>query len=774
MSVVSSTGVVRRLPWGVVYAGVALTAAATLMIELALTRIFSVVFYYHFAFLAISIALFGLGTGGVLSYLLALRERTIWLRLGQISALTAVVVLLALGVILGLGGGRTTVSLALVYAAASLPFLGAGMVLSLAIAETMERVERVYFFDLAGAAAGCLLLIPFLNVLGGPGAVVGSAVLFAAAGAVWFSLAGSVRGRAGSILLALLLVALILYNKSTPVMDVREAKGAPLPQEEMILWNSFSRVSVVPREGGPKKVLIDADAIMPVPRFDFDRLTAEDAATLSSGGLGLPHVLRPASKTLILSAGTGFNVARSLAAGSKDITAVELNPLLTNSLMRNRFRDESFGLYFRPELRLHTEDSRGFIRRSEEKFQIIQSAPASRSALGASALTESTLFTVESFTDMLGHLTGDGLLAVTRRGTEPPRESARLAALAREALARVGEREAARHVLVVRDHAGEALSDTVLIARKPLPPGDLAVAERAASAAGAELLYTPGTVRETIFRSLLLAPDPQSIFSGYRYDISPVSDDRPFFYYMSKRMLPWNAPSTPVEDPAVPLVISLLIVSAAATVVLLLLPPLALGARLPGGRGVAVFLLYFVWLGAAYVLIQVGLIQKLVLFLGHPTYALAVVVFSLLVSSGIGSYWSRRFGSGLTERMPAILLMVALSLAVLAVALAPAIDAGAALPLPLKVAITVLLIAPCGFLMGMPFPAGLRLLEAWHAPAIRWAWSLNSAASVLGSCGAVFLALHIGFRNTLLAGAALYLLALLSLRMGERRLARGS
>lgn len=421
MSVVSSTGVVRRLPWGVVYAGVALTAAATLMIELALTRIFSVVFYYHFAFLAISIALFGLGTGGVLSYLLALRERTIWLRLGQISALTAVVVLLALGVILGLGGGRTTVSLALVYAAASLPFLGAGMVLSLAIAETMERVERVYFFDLAGAAAGCLLLIPFLNVLGGPGAVVGSAVLFAAAGAVWFSLAGSVRGRAGSILLALLLVALILYNKSTPVMDVREAKGAPLPQEEMILWNSFSRVSVVPREGGPKKVLIDADAIMPVPRFDFDRLTAEDAATLSSGGLGLPHVLRPASKTLILSAGTGFNVARSLAAGSKDITAVELNPLLTNSLMRNRFRDESFGLYFRPELRLHTEDSRGFIRRSEEKFQIIQSAPASRSALGASALTESTLFTVESFTDMLGHLTGDGLLAVTRRGTEPPR-----------------------------------------------------------------------------------------------------------------------------------------------------------------------------------------------------------------------------------------------------------------------------------------------------------------------------------------------------------------
>jgi hypothetical protein len=765
---------VRRLSWGVVYAGVALTAAATLMLELALTRIFSVVFYYHFAFLAISIALFGLGAGGVLSYLLALPKGVIWTRLGQISSLTSVVVVLALAIILGMGGGRTPVSLVLVYAAASLPFLGAGMVLSLAIAETMERVERVYFFDLAGAAAGCLLLIPFLNVLGGPGSVVGAAVLFASAGAVWFGLAGSIRGRAGSILLALILVALILYNKSTPVMDVKGAKGVPLPSEELILWNSFSRVSVVPREGGPKKVMIDADAMMLIPRYDFDRLTPEDAEQLSSGGLGLPHVLRPGAKTLILSAGTGFNVARSLAAGSKDITAVELNPLLTNSIMRNRFRDESFGLYYRPELRLHTEDSRGFIRRSEEKFQIIQSSPASRSALGASALTESTLFTVESFTDMLGHLTGDGLLAVTRRGTEPPRESARLVALAREALARVGEREAARHVLVVREKAGDAWADTVIVARKPLSNLSLVQTQQAAANGSLEILYAPGTPRESVFRSILLAQDPRAIFDSYPYDISPVSDDRPFFYYLSKRVLPWNSAATPSEDPAVPLVVSLLIVSAAATIVLLLLPPLVLGARLPKEKGVPIFLLYFVWLGVAYVLTQVGLIQKLVLFLGHPTYALAVVVFSLLVFSGVGSYWSRRFGQGLTARVPTILLMVAFSLAVLAVALAPAIDAGAALPLPLKVAITVLLISPCGFLMGMPFPAGLRLLEAWHAPAIRWAWSLNSAASVLGSCGAVFLALHIGFRNTLLVGASLYLLALLSLRMGERRMTKVS
>lgn len=754
-----------------IYAGVALTAAATLMLELALTRIFSVVFYYHFAFLAISIALFGLGAGGILSYLVGNRGGLVWLRLGQISSLTAVVVLLALLVILGLGGGKTAASVALVYAAASLPFLGAGMVLSLAFAETMERVERIYFFDLAGAAAGCLLLIPFLNVLGGPGSVVGAGVLFASAAAVWFGLAGSVRGRAGSILVALLLVGLILYNKSTPVMDARGAKGSPLPPEEMILWNSFSRVSVVPREGGPKRVVIDADASLPIPRFDFDQLTPEDARELARGGPGLPYALRPAAKTLILSAGTGFNVARALAAGSKDITAVELNPLLANSIMRGRFRDESFGLYFRPELRLHIEDNRGFIRRSEEKFQIIQSSPAARSALGASALTESTLFTVEAFTDLLGHLTGDGLLAITRRGAEPPRESARLASLAREGLSRIGEKEAWRHILVLRDRAGAELADTVIVARKPLSSRDMREAERAANESGTTLLYAPGTSRESVFRAMLLAQDTTPILTGYRYDISPVPDDRPFFYYLSKRALPWVASPSGQDDPAVPLVVSLLIVSAAATVVLLLLPPLVLGARLPKQPGVPVFLLYFICLGVAYVLIQVALIQKLVLFLGHPTYSLAVTIFSLLVSSGSGSYWSRRLGSELRRRTPALLIGVAAMVTLLSLALAPAIDAGAALPLPLKVAITCLLIAPCGFLMGIPFPAGLKLLESWHAPSIRWAWSLNSAASVLGSCGAVLLALHLGFRNTLLVGAGMYLLALAALRIGTHRAA---
>jgi len=506
-----------------------LTAAATLMLELALTRIFSVVFYYHFAFLAISIALFGLGAGGVLSYLVSLSRSSVWLRIGQISCLTSVVVLVALAAILGLGGGRSPGSVLLVYAGASLPFLGAGMVLSLVVSETIEKVERVYFFDLAGAAAGCLLLIPFLNVLGGPGSVIGSAVLFAAAAAVWFGLAGSVRGRAGAILLALLLVALILYNKSLPLLDVKSAKGAPLPQEKLILWNSFSRVSVFDSVEGAT-VLIDADATMLIPRFDFDRLRPEDKQQLTSGGLSLPHRLRPGAKTLILTAGTGFNVARSLAAGSTDITAVELNQILANSIMRGRYRDESFGLYFRPELRLHVEDSRGFIRRSEEKFQIIQSSPASRSPLGASALTESTLFTVEAFVDLLAHLTGDGLLSVTRRGTDPPRESARLVSLAREALARMGERDAGRHVLVVREKASDGMADTVLMARKPLSARDVEQALNAVREAGVQLLYFPGTQADSIFRSILTSPDPSPVYAGYPYDISPVPDDRPFFY----------------------------------------------------------------------------------------------------------------------------------------------------------------------------------------------------------------------------------------------------
>jgi hypothetical protein len=201
-------------------------------------------------------------------------------------------------------------------------------------------------------------------------------------------------------------------------------------------------------------------------------------------------------------------------------------------------------------------------------------------------------------------------------------------------------------------------------------------------------------------------------------------------------------------------------------VVVLALPPLMLGTQLPAEPGVRGFLLYFIAIGAGYILIQVALIQKFILFLGNPTYALSVIVFSMLIASGCGSYFSARFaGCESSGRLSLILAGVAVLVTGIAFAAEPLGTLGVGWPLPLKIAATVCLIAPAAFLMGMPFPAGLARLQARFPKAVRWAWALNSASSVLGSAAAIFLAIYIGLRATLLVSAGLYLGALVIARL---------
>ena len=183
------------------------------------------------------------------------------------------------------------------------------------------------------------------------------------------------------------------------------------------------------------------------------------------------------------------------------------------------------------------------------------------------------------------------------------------------------------------------------------------------------------------------------------------------------------------------------------------------------------FLWYFLCLGAGYILIQVALIQRFILLLGHPEYALTVIVFSMLVSSGLGSYASKTVVAGDDGKLVRVLAFIAVLVAALAAGAGPLVTAAAAWPTPAKIALTALAIAPAAFLMGMPFPSGLRRLEQRHAPSVRWAWSLNAASSVLGSAGAIFLAIYVGLRATLLIGGALYLCAMMVILATGRRTA---
>jgi predicted membrane-bound spermidine synthase len=753
---------------------------ATLLVELSVTRIFSVVLYYHFAFLAISIALFGLGAGGVFSYVVASWKAPLFLKLGRLSALNSLLVVVALVVILaqkgdvGELGWGTFWKLAAIYFSTALPFFVSGAIVSLAVSETMERVNRVYFFDLLGAACGCLLLMGLLRVFDGESTVLAAAVIFAATAAIWHSMAGSAGGRAASVALALALVAFVTVNKNHHILDIRHAKGNDLPAETFVRWNTFSRIALVDKKAeGRQTIVIDADASTDIATFDLDHLTAGERHDLLSQGPSLPYAVRPGAKALIIGPGGGWDVARALASGSRDITGVEINPIIATTIMRQRYPALSHGLYLRPEVHIVVEDGRSFVRRSTDRFQVVQATLVdtwASTAAGAFALSENNLYTVDALRDYLEHLTDDGVVAFTRWGFDPPRESLRLVSLAREALAELGERDAARHVMVGREGsvAGWGARDTVLISRRPFPPADIESARALFDRAHMQAVYLPGVEARNPFYDLLTSADPAAYERAYRFDITPVTDNRPFFFFTVQPRDLWTFFRTAshlsadykAANQAVPLLFGLMGVSLVAVLLILVAPPLLLGTRLPRHRGVRVFLLYFLFIGAGYIFIEVGLIQKFVLFLGHPTDALTGVIFSLLISSGLGSFFSRRLVGDSDSRLIKVLGLVAILATALALVISGTLTALVWLPWGVKMGVTVALIAPLGFVMGMPFPSALKRLEEWHAPSVRWAWSLNAAASVFGSVGALVAAIYLGLMQTLVMGGLFYLAAL--------------
>ena len=750
-----------------------MTTLATLLLELSLTRIFSVVFYYHFAFLAISIALFGLGAGGVFSYVVAGWKAPLWTSLGRLSMLNGLLIVLALVILLAQPNTPTNWDLALIYFSTALPFFLSGTIVSLAIGETITHVHRVYFFDLMGAAAGCLLLYPLLNGFGGVSAVLAAAIIFAVAAAIWHSVSGSVRGRVGSVALALALVAFLIMNQRYHVIDIRHAKGQTIANEIFQKWNVFSRIGLVDRRAeGRYSIVIDADAATDIATFDSDKLSDADRHNLTDQGPALPYALRPGAKTLIIGPGGGWDVARALAYGSHDITGVEINPIIATTIMRERFPALSHGLYLRPDVHIFVEDGRSFVRRSDARYQVIQATLVdtwASTAAGAFALSENNLYTVDAFRDYLQHLTDDGVVAFTRWGFDPPRESLRLISLARQALSEIGENDAWRHVIVGRSGSvhGWGAQDTAIVSRKPLTAADCDRARALFAAAHMQAIYLPDSTARNPFYELLHTADPASYESNFVFDIRPVTDNRPFFFYtvQPRDLLTFlRTASHETADykvnKAVPLLFGVAMISVFATLLIMLLPPLVLGTRLPRQPGVIKFLLYFLFIGAGYILIEVALIQRFVLFLGHPTPALTVVIFSLLVSSGLGSAAAGRLSMDREGRLIKVLGCVAMLAALVGLVLSSVLTALVWLPLGLKAVITVVLIAPLGFAMGMPFPSGLRRLEHWHAPSVRWAWALNAAASVLGSVCALVSAIYLGLAETMIIGGLFYLAAL--------------
>jgi hypothetical protein len=790
-----------------------------LMTELALTRIFSVVMYYHFAFLAISIALFGLSASGVFAYVFRRRldTRPTGPLLARQSILYAACTIVALFMLVrirvGLNYSPQNLALMLaIYALAAVPFFTGGLVVTLAISRLSSRINAVYAADLIGAAAGCVVLIPLLNWLGAPGVVLTAAALSVVAAILFVGPGEGFRyAVAGAVVMAIPLAGQLT---GLATFDVTDTKGHQGDRVLFSKWNSFSRIGVYERQHGdwslspaykgalPDSRFMDIDsaASTPILRVRPDMSDAEylryELTTLAyhlKEGSGPPATgsgqgPRSGSQdsgsgegftALVIGPGGGRDLVSALVFGASRVDGVEINPIIADDVMRDRFSEYSGRIYDHPRVRIAVDDGRSFVRRTPERYDVIQASLVdtwAATAAGAYTLTENTLYTVEAFNDYLDHLTDGGVLTITRWVFD----GLRLVSLAQAACEARGWDAGSR--LAIVQHGRVA---TFLLKKTAFTADEIALLRDDADRLGFTVLYAPGDTSDgptagggisgpgipfdpatetraaPDYARLITAPDRTAFYDSYPQDIRPTTDDRPFFFHTTKLQDQFEVAfgRSMLFGNGLSALLTLMAISGALVVLFVLGPLVVAGGRTTPGW--LPWLVYFGALGAGFMLIEVAILQRFVLLLGHPVYSLTVTLFSLLLGTGLGAALSRRVPEDrvVLSTAVAIAAIVAAGLVCL-MAITPLISWAIPFARGTRIALAVAVIVPLGMLLGIPMPAGLRLLRSRTPEMVTWAWGMNGALSVVGATLAIFIAMNWGFQVTLMASAATYLVGL--------------
>ncbi len=792
-------------PGFAIYGGLFLTTLSTLMYEILLTRIFSVTMWFHFAFVAVSVALFGMTVGALIVYLSPRRfpeERT-QDRLYQATLLFSISIVVSFVTQLSIPfDPRWTLvsaySIVLTYLVVSVPFVFSGISVTLVLTRFPGQISRLYAADLAGAALGTVSLIWMLDVLGdGPSAVLGVAA-FAAAGGSLFAF-GARKGHTtalaavGTILLLGLAVGnAVSVQNHTPVLRVHWAKGKA---EEVPLyekWNAFSRIRITGDTSVPSKPMgwglstelppemrvplllmtIDATAGTVITGYDG---TSGSIEHLRYDVTNVAHHIRPDADVFVIGSGGGRDVLSALLFEQASVTAVELNEDILE-VVNGRYGDFSGHLDEQPGVTFVNDEARSYLARSDESYDIIQISLIdtwAATAAGAFALSENSLYTVEAWEIFLEHLKPTGVVSVSRWfHPDLPLESYRLTALAAEALRREGISEPLRHMILVKSEVGVlgASVATILVSPEPFSAFDIARILAVSNDLKFDVVLAPGApANDPVFAAIAEADDPGSVSVGFPADISPPTDDRPFFFQMVHFRNLFD-PDLYSEAGAFVTKPVFVLLSLTAGVLVLTLSCILIPAALATGRkalqGVVPLVVFFSAIGLGYLLLEVSQMQRLIVFLGHPTYALSVVLFSLLLSSGVGSLATERLS--ISDLRVALLLPFALLLIVLiafGVATPAIIDRFEGATTPLRILTAVGILAPMGLMMGMPFPLGMKVASLRPNAPTAFFWGINGATSVCASVLAVTIALNWGISSAFWVGCLAYAAAAGSMAM---------
>jgi SAM-dependent methyltransferase len=798
-----SQPVVRRR---VHFVGIGVIALSAIAYQILLTRIFSVMLYYHFAFVGISLAMLGLTIGAQHVYLHKDKFSSARMEMEWVKAAIGFAVSIVVLTVAFLYAPLASHSAAIFVYVFVVPFAYSGICVTLILTKSDAPIGRLYAADLAGASLGCIGIVAILFFLDPVTIIFGLAFLIAAAAWLMARLSGQLLDVSRNLTVALLVLFTLhggLYLANEPHFRVVWAKGTNLEKALFERWNTFSLVRVTPWSNipfawgfahkhtgpGPEQLflVIDSQAGTVITKFDGKNLEA--LSYLADDVINVGYDLRPADDAAIIGVGGGRDILSALYFGTKHIVGIELNPSIFEVLTK-QFADFSGHLDRRPEVSLVNAEARSWINQSNRSFDIIQISLIdtwAATAAGGLSLSENKLYTVDAWKDFLDHLKPDGILSVSRwfDPTKHRGEFYRLLSIAAEALKQRGISDAdiKQHVLVfgVYDHSSQNPTvgiATIVVTPSALTAAELANAHKMAEEHGFSLMVAPDENWDDISRTIISGKADAKFYGSLPLDLSAPTDDRPFFFQMvrMKDMILNGGKDTDdisltgENNLAVRLVFFLLIMTLISTFYFTFVPMLDTWKDLKDKRGVVPFLLYFGAIGLGFMLIEISQMQRLMIFLGHPVYGLTVVLFTLLLFGGIGS---AALGHLIKKTGFPRWLVPAGLCAVLGII-------GAATPFlteqfkiystVLRVLVSIALLAPAGFFMGMMFPLGMSV-SSHYRDLQPWFWSINGATSVFGSVLAVVISMDSGgIADAFWTGVACYVLCVLLICYPANRL----
>jgi hypothetical protein len=776
--------------------GLLLTTFATLLIELLDSRLLSVLTWYHLSFLAVSLAMLGMAAGAVFVFLGGERTRGDGARrlLGRLAYSFAVVIPVthflllrtwipplnefSIGEILRLG-------IAIVML--TIPFLLSGATVTLALTRVGGRIGVLYGSDLIGASAGCLAIVPLLNLSD----VMSTALVasgLAAAGAWCFQrFCGVRRALVPAISAGILGVGALTHVWAGSPIDVAYPHGnlSLARLDKLSIWNAYSHISILwPRRGPPffwgrgkspetltantVVMLIDGSAGTVLTEWDGD---PNSVSWVQYDVTSLAYHLR-SGDVGIIGVGGGRDVLTAIWGRSRSITAIELNKVFVDILSGSHRDFAKIADWDR--MRLINDEARSYLTRSEEQFDILQMSLIdtwAATGAGAFTLSENALYTVEAWQVFLSRLKPDGIFSTSRWfAPEDVSETSRLLSLCVAALLELGIERPAEHIALV----SRGVIATLLTSPSPFSEKDIATLRELANRYEFDLQAVPGTPpADPRLARILSSSSARSLFDAIAdpdYDYSAPTDQRPYFFNMLKpgalyRLLTGSeGPKLGQDRKGVvwgnlraTVTLGVLLVIATGLVIGIILLPLAwVGLPQMRGRTFVSSLAYFAMIGYGFMAIQIPFLQRFSVFIGHPIYTYSVILFTMILFAGIGSLISDRLtleGRRWHVRIP---LAIAALLLAFTLLLQPALDATISMGLIARCGVVIVLSAPLSLLLGFCFPIGMRLVSEISDDAAAWMWGINGACGVLASILAVAVSMWVGIYANLVLAAALY------------------